>query len=648
MRTKIFLVAALVALGFAACNTEDVPYFSGEEGAPATITVTLFTAPTTRSADGGNVGDPGGLTGTPEERAIHTLQVFLFENNGNGAFVTSKFFKGRSTIEGVGLYQTGDGTYIANNIETTTGSRTMIVIANHPEITREPTRDDLINEIADVELVQDISTTGLVMTSEMVVISLVRGENFWGIRPGGNLESYRHHNPTENLQLNRINARVALTDVRFNNHTPDTRFDRFELQEVAMFNVRDGSRLFGRTSNGNNTFDFNGSLVREDALFLFGADFPSPNESFRRGTLNEGLLIDWTNVPWDSRRSNPDNGGRITGLHSTNAMFFYVFENAGDRLVNVYCNSVSVPKVIGRERENNTGTFIVLKGQLFLGYELFIDSDRIYTCQDGFTYYAIWVNCKEVGTVSGQGDHIGDNSIRRNRQYNISVNLWGPGHSTIDPANYLDVHVEVTRWIPVTQEVDWGTRPNQRDAGVVISGVRWATRNVAAAGTFANNPHDTGMLFQWGSNIAWLPVAGDEPVSVSAGASWLTNKKLEHIISWNNNRGPCPPGWRLPTQAELESLKGAESVWREQNNVWGRLFGTAPNTIFLPAVGFRDNMEKGIFSYAGIEGRYWSSAGVAETYEAHYLRFRDDWHTNERLLRANGLSVRCVHALIQN
>jgi len=39
--------------------------------------------------------------------------------------------------------------------------------------------------------------------------------------------------------------------------------------------------------------------------------------------------------------------------------------------------------------------------------------------------------------------------------------------------------------------------PLTYDEGVVINGVKWATRNVAAPGTFAANPQDAGMFYQW-------------------------------------------------------------------------------------------------------------------------------------------------------
>ena len=44
---------------------------------------------------------------------------------------------------------------------------------------------------------------------------------------------------------------------------------------------------------------------------------------------------------------------------------------------------------------------------------------------------------------------------------------------------------------------------NTTDEGVEIDGIIWATRNVDAPGTFAENPEDTGMLFQWNRRVGW-------------------------------------------------------------------------------------------------------------------------------------------------
>ena len=46
------------------------------------------------------------------------------------------------------------------------------------------------------------------------------------------------------------------------------------------------------------------------------------------------------------------------------------------------------------------------------------------------------------------------------------------------------------------------------DRGVVINGVKWATRNLDQPGTFAAKPEDSGMFYQWNRKKAWT-VTGD-------------------------------------------------------------------------------------------------------------------------------------------
>jgi len=40
-----------------------------------------------------------------------------------------------------------------------------------------------------------------------------------------------------------------------------------------------------------------------------------------------------------------------------------------------------------------------------------------------------------------------------------------------------------------------------QETGVVINGVKWATRNVDKPGTFVANPEDFGMLYQWNRRV---------------------------------------------------------------------------------------------------------------------------------------------------
>ena len=106
------------------------------------------------------------------------------------------------------------------------------------------------------------------------------------------------------------------------------------------------------------------------------------------------------------------------------------------------------------------------------------------------------------------------------------------------------------------------------DDGVLINGVRWATRNVNTPGTFVHSPEIAGQFYHWGSQVSWVSL----------------RRTTGLITVWERNN-PCPRGWRVPTNAEFQSLVEAGSVWTTVNEVNGRLFGTAPNQIFLPAAG---------------------------------------------------------------
>ena len=136
---------------------------------------------------------------------------------------------------------------------------------------------------------------------------------------------------------------------------------------------------------------------------------------------------------------------------------------------------------------------------------------------------------------------------------------------------------------------------------VTINGVRWATRNVDAPGTFAATPESPGMFYQWNRRTGW-PATG----SVTG---W--NSSIPSGTTWEKANDPSPSGWRVPTSAEIQSLLDANKVsneWTTQNGVSGRKFTdrTTGNSIFLPAAGFR-SYSNGTLDYAGSGGGYWSS-----------------------------------------
>ena len=171
------------------------------------------------------------------------------------------------------------------------------------------------------------------------------------------------------------------------------------------------------------------------------------------------------------------------------------------------------------------------------------------------------------------------------------------------------------------------------DEGVVINGVRWATRNVDAPGTFAPYPESSGMFFQWNRRKGWN--------ETSDFTAW--NSSMPIGTTWERENDPCPQGWRVPAQEQLISLYNAGHTWTADWNdagIRGRVFGTYPYQIFLPATGFRGGGDGSLHS-VGSGGLYWSStqSGSENAWRLVFGSGRVSIFSNSR---ANGFSIRCV------
>ena len=188
-----------------------------------------------------------------------------------------------------------------------------------------------------------------------------------------------------------------------------------------------------------------------------------------------------------------------------------------------------------------------------------------------------------------------------------------------------------------------GTPTETTDPGVLIGAIngnpiRWATRNVDVPGTFAPYSHSSGRLFQWGT----LDGVTHHFDSTTDGAidGWHDFTTAADRVAWTADNDPCPQGWRVPTQQQLQSLINAGSAWITYNGVRGRLYGTAPNVIFLPAVGWRSDSDGTLF-VVDTGGYYWSNTQSGSPFAINLWLssgnsgMLDNW-------RALGFSVRCV------
>ena len=194
----------------------------------------------------------------------------------------------------------------------------------------------------------------------------------------------------------------------------------------------------------------------------------------------------------------------------------------------------------------------------------------------------------------------------------------------------------VLRWFRETAQIEIS---DTHDEGVVIGGVRWATRNVAASGTFAETPESTGKFFQWNRQRGW------NVSELGTGDGW--DNTFPDGTEWTAENDPCPPGWRVPTMEELNVLLDGNSRWTFRDGVAGRVFGVMPNQIFLPAAGWW-NSEEGKFMKdsqwaEGLIGSYWSSTLRDESVEwGAGLSFFRTVKGGGASDRADALLVRCV------
>ena len=166
--------------------------------------------------------------------------------------------------------------------------------------------------------------------------------------------------------------------------------------------------------------------------------------------------------------------------------------------------------------------------------------------------------------------------------------------------------------------------------GVVINDLRWATRNLAAPGEFAESTTALGMLYQWNRPTAWETTGGVP--------GWDSSVPTGTV--WTAANDPCPDGWRVPTREELQSLEAAGGAWATYNDVNGRIFGTAPYQIFLPAAGWRYR-PTGALGGADAGGVYWSSTQQSVN-NAFTLSFSGNEIRESSSDRGSGFSIRCI------
>ena len=189
------------------------------------------------------------------------------------------------------------------------------------------------------------------------------------------------------------------------------------------------------------------------------------------------------------------------------------------------------------------------------------------------------------------------------------------------------------------------------------TGKTWMDRNLGATqvATSSTDAASYGDLYQWGRNTDGHQIRGSSIVGgpvgsgseganfITGGADWLSSSPQDDT-RWNGSakgtHDPCPSGFRVPTETELEAERnnGGTGFWgtdREQDNAAGAF----ASVLKLPLAGYR-LYSNGMLLYVGSNGRYWSST-VSGSY-ARYLTFNSTNANMSSNYRAYGFSVRCI------
>jgi hypothetical protein len=177
----------------------------------------------------------------------------------------------------------------------------------------------------------------------------------------------------------------------------------------------------------------------------------------------------------------------------------------------------------------------------------------------------------------------------------------------------------------------------------------WLDRNLGATqvATSSTDANSYGDLFQWGrgadghqirtsgttSTLSSTdsPGHGDFITTNSPHYDWRNTQNVNLWQGVNGINNPCPSGYRLPTEAELNAERLS----------WGSLnaAGAFASPLKLPMAGSRGSTA-GSLNFVGSFVYYWSST-VSST-SSSYLSFGSSAASMGLSFRADGFALRCI------
>ena len=188
------------------------------------------------------------------------------------------------------------------------------------------------------------------------------------------------------------------------------------------------------------------------------------------------------------------------------------------------------------------------------------------------------------------------------------------------------------------------------DVSNPTTGKIWMDRNLGATqvATSLTDASSYGDLYQWGRRSdghqcrtsTTIPTLSsvNQPVHgyfIPAPITPFDWRSPQNATLWQGVNGvnnPCPTGYRIPTDAELDAERAS---WSPNNST-----GAFASPLKLPVAGNR-SFSDGSLGYVGTYGYYWSSTVWTTGSAALYFDYSNA-SSGQTFFRSNGYSVRCI------
>lgn len=250
-----------------------------------------------------------------------------------------------------------------------------------------------------------------------------------------------------------------------------------------------------------------------------------------------------------------------------------------------------------------------------------------------------------VNTESASWCNLGNASGSGGSTENMAVNLHAMTSGTVRTATIKVESGGIYEEVVIKQGV-----------GVEIAGLIWAYCNVGQPNTFTENIDLRGLLYQYNSKIGY---PNSSPNTSEAPAGYSPTGWFESAPIWTAENNPCPAGWRIPNNTEIQTLLNKGYAWVEptvQNGLAcpGAVIGVPSSEIslvtkndmrggiFWPQTGYRENTQ-------GKQNNWWEACITSITRPGqnwdrytYLIDYTSTLFVNEYTSNASAFPVRCV------